>query len=68
MPAEQATVDGDYAYDAFDVDAVDEDGYGYSAHANEETAHLYREMVEEDWVDEPLRDLLETRVSDMLDG
>lgn len=67
MPTEPATAGGE-PYDEFGLEDAAEDGYGYTPQTNEGSAQLYREMVEEDWVDEPLQDLLETRVGELLDG
>jgi hypothetical protein len=56
-------------YDA--LYAVDEAETGYREYrgpSNPRALESYQEMLEQDWVDEPLRELLETRVSDLLEG
>ena len=51
--------------------AVDEADPGYQVYrgpSQPRALQSYQEMLEQDWVDEPLRELLETRVSDLLEG
>lgn len=59
----------DTAYGNGDILKEDDPLYGgYQGAAHRHTLPTYREMLGQDWVDEPLRELLETRVDELLDG
>ena len=40
---------------------------GYQASSHQHALATYREMLGQEWVDEPLRELLETRVDELLE-
>jgi len=48
-----------------DIDPFDEE---YRSQPGSRTAEVYRSMLDEDWVEGPLRDLLETRLDAMHEG
>jgi hypothetical protein len=59
----------DDGYDAlYAVDEVEPGYREYRGPSHPRSLASYQEMLEQDWVDEPLRELLETRVSDLLEG
>jgi len=40
---------------------------GYQASSHQHALRSYQDMLGQDWVDEPLRELLETRVDELLE-
>lgn len=58
----------DPAYDGYTDDGEPFDYHEYRAPPHQHSVAAYRDMVGQDWVDEPLRELLETRLDELLEG
>jgi len=55
-------------YDEYGEHDLNEDLYvDYSTEFNQHSVATYQEMLDGEWADEPLRELLETRIDDMLE-
>lgn len=64
-PAESRGEPDEYApsYDPIETD----ESYTEYTGTRPRTVDTYQEMMDADWVDEPLKELLETRINDMLE-
>lgn len=59
-PADEQPYELDYGLDT----TAESEPYSYDAWQSH-TAETYEEMLDSDWLDQPLRDLLETRINDL---
>jgi hypothetical protein len=57
------------AYGNSEFPEADDPHYaGYRGSMHQHALRSYQDMLGQDWVDAPLRELLETRVDELLDG
>lgn len=57
-------VDRDYNRSSRKNDSYTE----YSISGNQHSIKAYQQMVDEPWLDEPLKEIIETRLEDLLEG